>query len=108
LLHPPESSEGYFSSSFEADFRCPLTSAVAAFPGRHAAQHESEGDILEHGQVRHERVLLIHHAAFGAGPLDGLAKDLCLTACGRMVWPQTGDDPQHGGLAATGRTDHRH
>ncbi|MNC34859.1 hypothetical protein D3C75_833160 [compost metagenome] len=67
---------------------------------------DAEGDVLGHGQVRKQRVVLEHHAdaAFfrgqgEAGAGDGLAGQLNAALMDRL---ETGDGAQGGGLAAAG------
>ena len=47
--------------------------ALAPFLAADARELEAERDILRHGLPGQERVFLEHHAALGAGLLDGVA-----------------------------------
>ncbi|HNP98920.1 MAG TPA: DNA topoisomerase 4 subunit A, partial [Bacteroidia bacterium] len=60
----------------------------------------ADEDVVGDRQMRHERILLVHHAAVGAGFLDGFSEHVRVAGGGRKVGPQSGNDPQHGGLAA--------
>src|SRR5262249_30767606 len=62
-----------------------------------------EGDVAQHGQPRKQCRLLEHHAAVETGLLDPLAVEPHL-AGNRLH--QSGDDPQEGALAASGRAEH--
>ncbi|MCY1291882.1 hypothetical protein D9M70_410860 [compost metagenome] len=67
---------------------------------------DAEGDVVGHGQVREQRIVLEHHAdppllrrQGEAGAGDDLAAELDLALVHRL---ETGDGAQRGGLAAAG------
>ena len=68
-----------------------------------AAQRQAEGDVVEHGQVREQRVVLEDHAepaALGRQVIDRASIEPDLAARGRK---QPGQQVQRGGLAAARR-----
>ena len=106
-MRASERVAGLGLGAFEAHFHRPLAGPVAPFFCRNAAQFQAESDVLRHGQVRHQRILLVHHAAVAAGFLDGFAEG-GHGAGGRWeVRTQAGEQAQHGGLAAPRRAHHR-
>lgn len=78
-----------------------------AFALGHLAHPQAVGDVLEHAEVREERVVLEHRADVAverraqrhvpAGQLHGAGTGLL----------EPGDQPQHGGLARAGGAEHR-
>ena len=52
-----------------------------------AAQFESEGHVAHHGRPRHQRKILEHESAFGAGCADLLAVDRDGAAVGLVSAP---------------------
>lgn len=84
-----------------ADFRL----AGPGFPG---ADPEAEGDVLEHGHVPEQGVVLKHEAHL---PVPGMAPGGVLAmeqdGAGIGVF-QPGDDPEQGGLATAGRAQQGH
>ena len=63
---PPESSEGYFfSEPSRPTFFTHSCARSSRSERAHAAQLQAEGDVVEHIQVRQERVFLVHQAAVG-------------------------------------------
>ena len=69
---------------------------LALVPG-HAAQHEPEGHVLEHGEPGVRAVALEDHAPVGPGPRDGLPAQQGLAGGGRE---EAGHDVQDRALAA--------
>jgi hypothetical protein len=58
-------------------------------------------------QMGHGRILLIDHAAVGAGTRDGFAEYGDFAGGRREMRPQSGQHAQHRRLAATRRADER-
>ncbi|MNC49752.1 hypothetical protein D3C75_989510 [compost metagenome] len=66
----------------------------------HAGQFQAEGDVAQHVLPGQQRIVLEHHAALGAGALDGHAVQGDAPAAGG---DEAGDQVEQRGLAAAGR-----
>ena len=77
---------------------------VAELPGN-ALAFQPEGDVVQDVAVVEAGVVLEDHAAIGARVLDGPAEDEHEAGGGRMLGPQTGDQPQDRALAAAARAE---
>src|SRR5262245_48667317 len=75
-----------------------------ALEGRGTLQHWPEGDVLQHLQVRKQRVLLKHNATIARDTCHRLAVKQHLAPC-RVLGAE--DQPQERGLATTGWPYHR-
>ena len=103
---PPESCSGRRSRSgsspSELAARC---DALVRFPLRHTGHLQREGDVLEHGHVRIERVVLEDHrhvAVAGSDVIDQPAVDVDLAVADIF---QPGDHLEQGALAAARRPE---
>jgi len=84
-----------------------LAAELLALRPPHAAHHQPVADVGEHVHVGKERVVLedgIDRPAVGGDAGDRLAEDGD-SAGGRLL--EAGDQPEAGGLARTGRPEHR-
>jgi hypothetical protein len=78
---------------------------AAAGGGIDAAHSKSERDVVAYVEPRHQRVLLEHHAAVGAGACHRLAVEQDLAGRWRQ---EAGDAVQQRGLAAAGSAQRDH
>src|SRR5207247_1941946 len=79
--------------------------AVATLLAAETAQLQAESDVIHDRQMRHERILLVHHAAVRVRLLDRLSEYVRLAGGSRKMGAQPGDDSQQSGFAATRRAD---
>ncbi|MOA11149.1 hypothetical protein D3C78_1310780 [compost metagenome] len=64
---------------------------------------QSEGDVFQSAQPRHQRVVLEHHATFATRTFEDAAIDLHAAAVRRL---EPGQHVEQAGLAAAGRPEH--
>ena len=106
LLHPAgELGRVFLLRALQAHLLQPFLGAVEAFGAGDASKLQAEGDIVNHGQVRQQRVFLVHQPAVRARFGHRLALHQHLAAGGWEVRFQAGDNAQQGGLAAAGWAD---
>ena len=80
--------------------------AAGALTARQHAQ--PEGDVVGHGQVAEQRVLLEYEAHFAAAHVQGGDVALVEQHPAPVRFFQAGDDAQQGGLAGAGRAQQTH
>ena len=105
---PPDSCEGRrFSMPCSATFASACAAPLAALGLGHAADPQAVADVVEHGHVREERVVLEDggEVALERRPVgDVLAVELDGAGGGLL---EAADQPEHGGLARARRPEHR-
>ena len=106
LLHAAGQFGGIFLlRPFETDFADPFLGLLQSLGGFHAAQLQTEGDIVQDVEMGEERIFLIHEAAIWPWFTGRFAEEADRAGGGRKVRIESGDDAENGGFAATGWAD---
>ena len=70
-----------------------------------AAKVQAEGNVLDYGEMREQRIFLIDHSAVSARAIDGFVENVRVAAGVGKLRRESGDDAQDGGFAAARRAD---
>jgi hypothetical protein len=110
LAHATRQLAGIFvrvAFDVEPDFLDPRLGLFAALLRADATALEAKRDVVLNRAIVEGRVVLEHHAAIGAGPGDRCIRHVHDPFRRRMVRWQTGNEPEHRGLATARRSEDR-